>query len=59
MAENSEFEGSKRVTCKKAAELLVQGKVRKAWFRPDKFVSTDPDNDDAFIWLIDEGEKKK
>jgi hypothetical protein len=61
MAENSEFEGSKKVTCKKANELLLQGKVRKVWFRPDKLISpTEPDEDDAYIWYLeDEGAKKK
>jgi hypothetical protein len=49
-----DFEGSRKVTCKEATELLLEGKLRKAWFRPYGIINyLDPDQDDAFVWFLE------
>jgi hypothetical protein len=50
----NEFEGSKKVTCKKAVELFKQDKIVKAWFRPNfdnKVIGVVyTDEDDCYVW---------
>lgn len=49
----SEYEGSKRVTCKEASALMKAGKAIKAWYRPDGLINyQDPDSDLAFVWEV-------
>ena len=57
---DTEFTGSKRVTCKEGIKLLVSGKLRKAWFRPDKILSPiNADDDDCYVWYLNEKENEK
>jgi hypothetical protein len=55
----NQFTGSRKTTCKEAMRLLNQGKVFKAWFRPNGIVSkTDPDKDLALVWDSENGNGK-
>lgn len=54
----NEFDGARKVTCTEAAELLKQDKIRKAFFRPDRFISKfNPGDDDCYVWFKDDQKK--
>ena len=50
--------GARKTTCKEAVKLLNEGKIRKAWFRPNgKITPNDPEGDLCYVWYIEEEKK--
>lgn len=47
---SNQFEGGRKVTCKEANELLLAGKVVKIFWRPNRVISSEPDEDIALVW---------
>jgi hypothetical protein len=54
----TELSGSKKVSCKEAAKLLAKGKVRKAYFRPDRTIGKEADRDVAYVWYNEDQKEK-
>ena len=51
---DSDFSGASKVTCAEAAQLLNEGKIRKAFFRPNGTINyQDAGNDEAYVWGLD------